>query len=212
MIRRLLSNVAESFQTTDYSVSFNAFTKPETKIFDWLMSVAPCFPLSSKNISIIKTPKEFYEILIQNCQNAKQRITLVSLYLGTGDMEKNIVDTLKNNHNFKNGILKISILLDYTRGSRSEHNSRTMLMPLLQDNENCSVGLYHTPELRGIFKMLIPSRWNELLGLQHMKLYIFDDTLLISGANLSNDYFTNRQDRYVFSNFNLNYIYVVKIT
>lgn len=29
-----------------------------------------------------------------------------------------------------------------------------------------------------------------------MKLYIFDDTLIISGANLSNDYFTNRQDRY----------------
>lgn len=29
-----------------------------------------------------------------------------------------------------------------------------------------------------------------------MKLYIFDDTLVISGANLSNDYFTNRQDRY----------------
>lgn len=29
-----------------------------------------------------------------------------------------------------------------------------------------------------------------------MKLYIFDDTLVITGANLSNDYFTNRQDRY----------------
>lgn len=29
-----------------------------------------------------------------------------------------------------------------------------------------------------------------------MKLYIFDDLLVISGANLSNDYFTNRQDRY----------------
>ncbi|KAJ8942806.1 hypothetical protein NQ314_009943 [Rhamnusium bicolor] len=29
-----------------------------------------------------------------------------------------------------------------------------------------------------------------------MKLYIFDDTLVISGANLSKDYFTNRQDRY----------------
>lgn len=29
-----------------------------------------------------------------------------------------------------------------------------------------------------------------------MKLYIFDDLLVISGANLSYDYFTNRQDRY----------------
>lgn len=30
-----------------------------------------------------------------------------------------------------------------------------------------------------------------------MKLYAFDDTIIISGANLSHDYFTNRQDRYV---------------
>lgn len=44
--------------------------------------------------------------------------------------------------------------------------------------------------------LTLPYRWNELFGLQHMKLYIFDDTLVISGANLSNDYFTNRQDRY----------------
>jgi hypothetical protein len=28
-----------------------------------------------------------------------------------------------------------------------------------------------------------------------MKAYVFDDTLIMSGANLSHDYFTNRQDR-----------------
>lgn len=30
-----------------------------------------------------------------------------------------------------------------------------------------------------------------------MKVYLFDDAVIISGANLSQDYFTNRQDRYV---------------
>ncbi|KAI9576186.1 hypothetical protein GQX74_014246 [Glossina fuscipes] len=48
-----------------------------------------------------------------------------------------------------------------------------------------------------ISKRWIPPRWNELLGLQHMKIYLFDDAILISGAILSNDYFTNRQDRYI---------------
>ena len=33
--------------------------------------------------------------------------------------------------------------------------------------------------------------------MQHCKVYLFDDSLIISGANLSNDYFTDRQDRYV---------------
>jgi CDP-diacylglycerol--glycerol-3-phosphate 3-phosphatidyltransferase len=31
---------------------------------------------------------------------------------------------------------------------------------------------------------------------QHLKAYVFDDELIMSGANLSRDYFTNRQDRY----------------
>ena len=70
-------------------------------------------------------------------------------------------------------------------------------MPLIQESKNCNLSLYHTPALRGLTKRLAPSRWNELLGLQHMKLYLFDDTVIISGANLSNDYFTNRQDRYL---------------
>ena len=32
-----------------------------------------------------------------------------------------------------------------------------------------------------------------IIGLQHCKIYIFDDSVIISGANLSHDYFTNRQ-------------------
>jgi CDP-diacylglycerol---glycerol-3-phosphate 3-phosphatidyltransferase len=43
-------------------------------------------------------------------------------------------------------------------------------------------------------------RWNEVVGLQHMKIYLFDDSVIVSGANLSDDYFTNRQDRYVLIN------------
>ncbi|XP_069685138.1 CDP-diacylglycerol--glycerol-3-phosphate 3-phosphatidyltransferase, mitochondrial isoform X4 [Periplaneta americana] len=73
-----------------------------------------------------------------------------------------------------------------------------MLLPLLNKYKDlCQVSLYHTPVLRGLLHRLMPERYNEVLGLQHMKVYLFDDSLLISGANLSNDYFTNRQDRYV---------------
>ena len=44
---------------------------------------------------------------------------------------------------------------------------------------------------------MIPAKFNETIGLQHCKLYVFDNSVLISGANLSTDYFTNRQDRYI---------------
>lgn len=56
--------------------------------------------------------------------------------------------------------------------------------------------MYHTPNLTGLRKKYIPRRINEGWGLQHMKLYGMDDEIIMSGANLSSDYFTNRQDRY----------------
>lgn len=60
--------------------------------------------------------------------------------------------------------------------------------------------MFHTPNLTGVRKAVLPKRINEGWGLQHMKLYGVDDELIMSGANLSTDYFTNRQDRYhVFS-------------
>ena len=83
--------------------------------------------------------------------------------------------------------MKVNILLDYMRGSRGKENSRTLLQPFLNGKwKDCwNVFLYHTPKLRGFLKMVTPDRYNEMIGLQHMKLYIFDDTLIISGFVLS---------------------------
>jgi CDP-diacylglycerol--glycerol-3-phosphate 3-phosphatidyltransferase len=44
-----------------------------------------------------------------------------------------------------------------------------------------TLGLYHTPNLRGAIKALVPERFNEVMGLQHMKIYLFDNDVLISG-------------------------------
>ena len=35
------------------------------------------------------------------------------------------------------------------------------------------------------------------MGVQHIKTYIFDEDIILSGANLSDWYFVNRQDRYI---------------
>ncbi|ENN73939.1 CDP-diacylglycerol--glycerol-3-phosphate 3-phosphatidyltransferase, mitochondrial isoform X2 [Dendroctonus ponderosae] len=199
MIRRLFNTVLEgAVQSPSEGLFYpSPFTKSDTSNFGWLSSVTPCFPVNASNIRIISEPYQFYETLLHYCESASRRITLVSLYLGTGDLENQLVKALTANKQFQDKKLIINVLLDYTRGSRNRNNSRTALQPLLQDNEtNCTISLYHTPVLRGLLKKYMPNRYNELIGLQHMKLYIFDDTLIISGANLSNDYFTNRQDRY----------------
>ena len=35
----------------------------------------------------------------------------------------------------------------------------------------------------------------EIFGVHHIKAHVFDNNVLITGANLSEDYFTDRQDR-----------------
>ncbi|KAG8446447.1 hypothetical protein GDO86_014052 [Hymenochirus boettgeri] len=73
-----------------------------------------------------------------------------------------------------------------------------MLLPLLRRfPDKVRFSLFHTPNLRGLLRLLLPERFNETIGLQHMKIYLFDDNVILSGANLSDSYFTNRQDRYI---------------
>ncbi|KAK6478237.1 CDP-diacylglycerol--glycerol-3-phosphate 3-phosphatidyltransferase [Huso huso] len=171
--------------------------------FHWVADQAPAFRVSGGQVHVLHSPDEFYQIMKANIKTAKRRVVMASLYLGTGPLEQELVDCLqevleRSREERMAPDLKVSILLDYTRGSRGKKNSRSMLLPLLQRfSGQMHVSLYHTPDLRGVLKTLIPERFNETIGLQHIKVYVFDDSLIISGANLSDSYFTNRQDRYI---------------
>ena len=37
----------------------------------------------------------------------------------------------------------------------------------------------------------------EIIGVHHQKMAIFDDKIIIGGANMSQSYFLNRKDRYL---------------
>ncbi|CAI9538966.1 unnamed protein product, partial [Staurois parvus] len=167
--------------------------------FQWVGSLVPEFGISSSNVKILSTPTEFYQVMKAQVKAAKRRITMASLYLGTGPLEQELVDCIEDALcSTECEDLQVSILLDYTRGSRGKKNSRSMLLPLLRKYpDRVRVSLFHTPNLRGLLRALTPERFNETIGLQHMKVYLFDDNVILSGANLSDSYFTNRQDRYI---------------
>jgi CDP-diacylglycerol--glycerol-3-phosphate 3-phosphatidyltransferase len=46
-------------------------------------------------------------------------------------------------------------------------------------------------------KSWLPNPLDEIAGVFHIKIYIVDDQLLLSGANLSREYFRDRMDRYL---------------
>ncbi|KAM4624023.1 CDP-diacylglycerol--glycerol-3-phosphate 3-phosphatidyltransferase, mitochondrial isoform 1-T2 [Polymixia lowei] len=171
--------------------------------FQWMAEHVPAFRVPGAHIHILTSPDQFYQVMKARIKTAKRRVVMASLYLGTGPLEQDLVDCMEEalERSQEDGSapdLKVSILLDYTRGSRGQVNSRTMLLPLLQRfTSQMRVSLYHTPDLRGLLRLLVPQRFNETIGVQHIKVYLFDDSIIISGANLSDSYFTNRQDRYV---------------
>lgn len=76
--------------------------------------------------------------------------------------------------------------MDYLRGTRIESaynaSSASALVTLVREFPGkCRVGLYHTPDLVGVTKLLCPPRFNEGFGLMHMKVYMFDEDVLLSG-------------------------------
>ncbi|XP_047465639.1 CDP-diacylglycerol--glycerol-3-phosphate 3-phosphatidyltransferase, mitochondrial isoform X1 [Mugil cephalus] len=171
--------------------------------FRWMAEHVPAFRVPGAHIHILTSPEQFYQAMKARIKTAQRRVVMASLYLGTGQLEQELVDCMeevlqRSQDSSRSPDLKVSILLDYTRGSRGQINSRTMLLPLLQRfPSQMRVSLYHTPDLRGLLRLLVPQRFNETIGVQHIKVYLFDDSVIISGANLSDSYFTNRQDRYV---------------
>ncbi|OAQ95749.1 hypothetical protein LLEC1_07239 [Akanthomyces lecanii] len=162
-----------------------------------LDKLAPSVDLRGDQIQILKTPSDFYETLKERIRNAKSRIFLSTLYIGKSERE--LIETLQEALR-RNPELKLSILTDCLRGTREAPNAScaSLLAPLVTEfgADRVEIRMYHTPNLTGLREKYIPKRINEGWGLQHMKLYGVDDEIIMSGANLSTDYFTNRQDRY----------------
>ncbi|XP_014553894.1 hypothetical protein COCVIDRAFT_106381 [Bipolaris victoriae FI3] len=162
-----------------------------------LDKIAPRFEMQPEQIQIIQTPAEFYQTLKDKISKAQHRIYLSTLYIGK--TEHDLISTIRAALT-RNPNLHVSFLTDALRGTRETPNPSTasLLAPLISEfgAERVQIRMYHTPNLTGLRKKYIPKRINEGWGLQHMKLYGIDDEIIMSGANLSEDYFTNRQDRY----------------
>lgn len=75
-------------------------------------------------------------------------------------------------------------MVDYLRSTREipKPTSASLIASLAAAfPDQVDIRLYHTPNLAGWKKRLIPRRFDEGWGLQHMKCYGFDDNVLMSG-------------------------------
>ncbi|KAL4919429.1 hypothetical protein BDW62DRAFT_178918 [Aspergillus aurantiobrunneus] len=190
--RSFSSHIPPSTSTTAPSS-----VSPLGSITTELDRIAPCFEIPASRISILDSPASFYTTLKNKIRKARKRIYLSTLYIGK--KEYKLIETV-NEALRDNPDLRVSILTDALRGTRETPNPScaSLLASLVAEHgpERVDIRMFHTPNLTGIRKKWIPRRINEGWGLQHMKLYGIDDEIILSGANLSEDYFTNRLDRY----------------
>ncbi|KAJ1924719.1 CDP-diacylglycerol--glycerol-3-phosphate 3-phosphatidyltransferase [Tieghemiomyces parasiticus] len=158
----------------------------------------PAIRLAGDRIRVLYEPSAFYADLKSRILKARQRVYLSTLYIG--HQEADLVATLEQAL-AATPQLEVRILFDGLRGTRAWRTGQSpadLFVPLLQRYpDRLRVALYHTPNLHGAGKRYFPERYNEVVGLMHIKAYVFDNDIVLSGANLSRDYFTNRQDRYV---------------
>merc|ERR1712093_807977 len=187
-IRRVISTAPR------YSTPIPPTLHSKSNIFPRL----PAFAARGKDAEVLYDPKEFYSYLLKGIKRAKKRICLAALYIGKEESElvESLASALRANPS-----LELHIMVDFLRSTREspERASSAHLLNRLHDDfpKQVRISLYHTPALSGLLKKVVPKRYNEGFGLWHGKVYGFDDDIVISGANLSRDYFTNRQDRYI---------------
>ncbi|KAG5462975.1 MAG: hypothetical protein BJ554DRAFT_2565 [Olpidium bornovanus] len=145
-------------------------------------------------------------------RNARRRVVLAALYIGHGetDLVRRTPDSarqlparisairaaLEANRASKTAPrLEVTVLVDCLRGTRGGASSTaSLLLPLTNEfPESLKVLMYHTPDLHGLLKKICPARFNEAVGLQHIKAYISDDDVMLTGfvERLSSDYFTD---------------------
>ncbi|KAJ7168634.1 hypothetical protein C8R46DRAFT_1092204 [Mycena filopes] len=157
----------------------------------------PKFAVSADDIRILSTPVQFYSRLIDMIGRAQERIIISSLYLGS--TESTLVFALADALS-KKPRLEVHMLFDLNRSTRpGPHSTAKLLLPLVsQFPGRVHVSFFRSPSLSGILAKLVPPRFNEGWGTWHAKIYGSDDDIMISGANLNQSYFTNRQDRYLY--------------
>lgn len=118
-------------------------------------------------------------------------------------MEDFLVDELDKNLT-RNENLRVKILMDAYRGMRFTKpgsaylNSFSMVnrLKVRNINRDVDIGLWRNSK-QGLWNTLFRlTQLNEMLGVHHVKLAIFDNSVILTGANMEEQYFLNRRDRY----------------
>lgn len=133
-----------------------------------------------KNLRRFESPQEFYSEIKNGLQISKE-VFISTMYFGDDEKAEEILKILKERQtNFKKSV----VILDESRG----------MTPWFKDK----IFKFNLENMIFAKRMnSIPlKRLSEYFSVFHSKIIIFDNKIIFTGSNLSEDYFLNRIDRY----------------
>ncbi|KAH9600019.1 Phospholipase D-like domain [Trypanosoma melophagium] len=176
----------------------------QTRMLAHLQQTCCALPVRAETVHVLAGPAKFYAELQRRVREAQRRIVMSALYVGDGPLSAQFVACLEEK--LRDAVqrgqsLDVCLLLDHNRMHHSRNLLTVQRLLLLQPPATTAVRvrvcLFQSPSRWG--RLLAPlGRAREVLGVQHTKIFCFDDRdTILTGANLSDDYFATRMDRYV---------------
>eukprot|EP00966_Prymnesium_polylepis_P159036 3675533-Prymnesium_polylepis.2 len=162
----------------------------------------PCFAVRPSAVSMLRSPAELHDELCSSARAARRRVHLATLYVGSGARTAELLSALlppPPSPPPSPPPRSIHMLVDYHRAARRARDGRAPIDELraLAASAACAhVSLFRHPAgPPPSLEPFVPREACEAAGVLHAKVAVFDDDVVLTGANLSDDYFGERQDR-----------------
>ncbi|WP_167386779.1 CDP-diacylglycerol--serine O-phosphatidyltransferase [Aeromonas cavernicola] len=158
-----------------------------------LLAHLPQIAVAADQFEVLYSAQDFKQRILALIASAAQRIYLVALYLQDDEAGREILSALYAAKQ-RNPALDIKLFVDFHRAQRGligkgkQGGNHLMYQEMAASHQ-------HKIEIYGV-----PVKGRELLGVLHLKGFIFDDVVLYSGASL-NDIYLHQQDRYRFDRY-----------
>lgn len=154
-------------------------------------------PQQAEQVSFLSSSAAFKQQILQLIKSAKQRIYLTALYFEKDEAGQEILAALYQAKQ-ANPQLEIKILVDWHRAQRGRIGEAEAL-----SNADWYAKMkaeYNLPAEQEIAFYGVPINTREIFGVLHLKGFVFDDTLLYSGASINNVYL-HQTDRYRYDRY-----------
>ncbi|MGR6862676.1 CDP-diacylglycerol--serine O-phosphatidyltransferase [Aliivibrio salmonicida] len=159
------------------------------------LSKLPVLSQNPENIKILHTAADFRYELLKQIENAQQRIYIVALYLEDDDAGREIFTAIYEAKQ-KKPSLEVNVLVDWHRAQRG-------LIGAEKSDGNAALYREFSEKYKHPINVLgVPVRNKEVFGVLHLKGFIFDDTIVYSGASL-NDVYLAYNEKYRFDRYHV---------